>query len=204
MPKVQPTLLLILDGWGIAEEGPGNAPFVAKTPHLDFLFQHYPHAQLKASALDVGLPKGFMGNSEVGHMNIGAGRIVYQDMTKIDLALQDGSFQQNPCLNALLGKVKQANGRLHLIGLLSDGGVHSHINHLIALCHLASSCGVPVRIHCIMDGRDTDPKSGLGYLEQLQTAICDLPDCKIVDIVGRFYALDRDKRWERVEKGWQL
>ena len=204
MPKVRPTLLLIMDGWGIAPEGPGNAPFVAKTPNLDRLWANYPHTELIASGRDVGLPKGYMGNSEVGHLNIGAGRIVYQDMTKIDLALENGELAKNPVLNDLFAKVKAAHGRMHFMGLLSDGGVHSHILHLIALCELATSLGLPVRIHCIMDGRDTDPKSGLGYVKQLEDAIKDLPDCKIVDCVGRFYAMDRDNRWERVESAWRL
>ena len=204
MAKVRPTFLLILDGWGIAKEGPANAPFVAKTPNLDALVKKYPHTELIASGLDVGLPEGYMGNSEVGHLNIGAGRIVYQDMTKIDLALKNGDFEKNTVLNDLLEKIAKEHGRLHLAGLLSDGGVHSHIRHLFALCRMASDKHVPVRIHCIMDGRDTDPKSGAHYLEELEKEIRDLPDCRIADIVGRFYAMDRDKRWERVDPAWQL
>ena len=204
MAKVRPTLLLIMDGWGIAPQGPGNAPYVAKTPNLDALMAKYPHTELIASGLDVGLPKGYMGNSEVGHLNIGAGRIVYQDMTKIDLAVEHGELPKNQVLNDLFAKVEAAHGRIHFIGLLSDGGVHSHINHLIALCKLATSRGLPVAIHCIMDGRDTDPKSGIGYVQQLEAAIKDLPNCQIVDVVGRFYAMDRDNRWERVEQAWRL
>ncbi|MBQ7456450.1 MAG: 2,3-bisphosphoglycerate-independent phosphoglycerate mutase [Desulfovibrio sp.] len=204
MNSVKPTLLLILDGWGIAAPGPGNAPFVAKTPVMDRLFQTYPHTQLTAHGLDVGLPEGYMGNSEVGHLNIGAGRIVYQDMTRIDLALQNGEFFKNPVINDLFAKIKAAHGRLHLAGLLSDGGVHSHINHLIALAKMADKAGIPVRIHCIMDGRDTDPKSGIGYIKTLEEAIAPLSDCRIVDIIGRFYAMDRDKRWERVSRGFAL
>ncbi len=204
MNRVCPTLLLILDGWGIAANGPTNAPFVASTPNLDLLQAQYPHSQLMASGLDVGLPEGYMGNSEVGHLNIGAGRIVYQDMTRIDLSIDNGEFAKNPVICDLLQKIHQAGGCLHLAGLLSDGGVHSHIRHLIALCKLASAAHVPVRIHCIMDGRDTDPQSGKGYLEQLERAIQDLPNCHIVDLVGRFYAMDRDKRWERVDPAFQL
>ena len=204
MNKVRPTLLLILDGWGVAPAGPANAPFLAKTPNLDALTRQYPHSQLIASGLDVGLPEGYMGNSEVGHLNIGAGRIVYQDMTRIDLAIERGEFAKNPVICELLQKIAQAGGALHLAGLLSDGGVHSHIRHLFALCRLAQKEHVPVRIHCIMDGRDTDPQSGKGYLEQLEQAIADLPDCHIVDLVGRFYAMDRDKRWERVDPAFQL
>ncbi|MBQ7606612.1 MAG: 2,3-bisphosphoglycerate-independent phosphoglycerate mutase [Desulfovibrionaceae bacterium] len=203
MNKVTPTLLLILDGWGIAPHGPGNAPYVAKTPVLDELFASCPNTHLTAHGLDVGLPQGYMGNSEVGHLNIGAGRIVYQDMTRIDMALADGSFAKNTAINDLIFAVKASGGALHFAGLISDGGVHSHIEHLIALCRLAAG-RVPVRIHCIMDGRDTDPQSGAGYLTRLQEGIAALPDCHIVDLVGRFYAMDRDKRWERVERGWKL
>ena len=203
MNSLSPTLLLILDGWGIAPEGPGNAPFVAKTPVLDELFATCPHTHLTAHGLDVGLPEGYMGNSEVGHLNIGAGRIVYQDMTRIDLSLANGSFEKNATINDLIDAIAAKGGALHLAGLLSDGGVHSHINHLLALCRLAAG-RVPVRIHCIMDGRDTDPKSGEGYLKTLEDGIAGLPDCRIVDLVGRFYAMDRDKRWERVEHAWQL
>ncbi|MBQ7617526.1 MAG: 2,3-bisphosphoglycerate-independent phosphoglycerate mutase [Desulfovibrio sp.] len=202
--SVRPTLLLILDGFGLAKKGPGNAPSLAKTPNLDRLFATYPHSELVASGRDVGLPSGYMGNSEVGHLNIGAGRIVYQDMTRIDLAVEDGSFAQNTVINDLLAKIKASGGRLHLAGLLSDGGVHSHIRHLVALCKLAAQKEVPVRIHCIMDGRDTDPKSGVNYLAQLHEEIKSLPACRVVDLVGRFYAMDRDKRWERVEPAWNL
>ncbi|MCR4666765.1 MAG: 2,3-bisphosphoglycerate-independent phosphoglycerate mutase [Desulfovibrio sp.] len=204
MNKRSPTLLLILDGWGLAPAGPGNAPFLAKTPNLDALTLQYPHSQLIASGRDVGLPSGYMGNSEVGHLNIGAGRIVYQDMTKIDLALENNELPKNPVLTDLLQSVERTKGTLHLVGLLSDGGVHSHITHLIALCELASSRNIPTRIHCIMDGRDTDPKSGAGYLSTLEKAISPLNNCKIQDIIGRFYAMDRDKRWERVEEAWRL
>ncbi|MBO4369259.1 MAG: 2,3-bisphosphoglycerate-independent phosphoglycerate mutase [Desulfovibrio sp.] len=202
--RVRPTLLLILDGWGIAEEGPGNAPYVAKTPNLDRLFATYPHTELIASGREVGLPAGYMGNSEVGHLNIGAGRIVYQDMTRIDLAIEEGKLPDNPALCELFQKIRSAHGKLHLIGLLSDGGVHSHINHLFALCDLAQDRGIPVRIHCIMDGRDTDPQSGVQYLGMLEKEIAKRRDCKIQDIIGRFYAMDRDKRWERVETAWRL
>lgn len=202
-----PTLLLILDGWGIPPEDSdkkGDAPLQAKTPNLDALFRNKPFSRLTASGRAVGLPAGYMGNSEVGHLNIGAGRIVYQDMTRIDVAIEDGSFVANPVFNDLFGKVEKAGGRLHLIGLLSDGGVHSHIDHLENLCKLAAGKGIPVRIHCIMDGRDTDPQSGIGYIEKLQKCIKKLPDVKIADLIGRFYAMDRDKRWERVKEAWDL
>lgn len=199
-----PTLLLILDGWGIAPAGPGNAPSLAATPNLDALNVRCPHAQLTASGRAVGLPQGYMGNSEVGHLNIGAGRVVYQDMTRIDVALEDGSFAANPVLMDLLAAVKKSGGRLHLAGLLSDGGVHSHIRHLEAICDMAAEAGVPVRIHCLMDGRDTDPRSGVGFVRALEEHIKDQPRTRIADLVGRFYAMDRDKRWERVKAAWDL
>lgn len=203
-----PTLLLILDGWGIAPDSPeadkGNAPLRAMTPNLDTLLKHRPHSRLIASGRAVGLPEGYMGNSEVGHLNIGAGRAVYQDMTRIDIALEDGSFAGNPVLTDLLSRVRRSGGRLHLAGLVSDGGVHSHIRHLEALCAMAHKAGVPVRIHCIMDGRDTDPKSGEGFVAALETAIKDQPQTRISDLIGRFYAMDRDTRWERVKEAWDL
>lgn len=201
-----PTLLLILDGWGIpnADEIKNSAPYLAKTPNLDRLWAEKPHSQLQASGRAVGLPAGYMGNSEVGHLNIGAGRIVYQDMTRIDVAIEDGSFVKNPVFADLFAKIKKNSGRLHLIGLVSDGGVHSHIEHLKALCTLASAQGLPVRIHCILDGRDTDPHSGAAFVSDLERAIRDLGDVKIADLIGRFYAMDRDKRWERVKEAWDL
>lgn len=200
--KVTPTLLLILDGWGVAEKGPGNAPFVAATPHLDALMARCPHTQLSASGLDVGLPEGYMGNSEVGHLNIGAGRIIYQDMTRIDLAVDDGSFAANAVLTQLLDTVRTHGGRIHLAGLLSDGGVHSHIRHLKALCAMAHRAGIPVRVHCFMDGRDRDPKSGVGYMRELVASIKDQPLTRIASMSGRFYAMDRDKHWERLQPAW--
>lgn len=202
-----PTLLLILDGWGLPpkdENKNADAPLLAKTPNLDRLFRERPHSKLDASGRAVGLPAGYMGNSEVGHLNIGAGRIVYQDMTKIDVAIENGSFAKNPVFESLFAKVKQDKGRLHLIGLVSDGGVHSHIDHLVSLCKLASGAGLPVRIHCILDGRDTDPHSGAKFVADLERQIRDLPDVLIADLVGRFYAMDRDKRWERVKEAWDL
>ncbi|WP_165072659.1 2,3-bisphosphoglycerate-independent phosphoglycerate mutase [Desulfovibrio sp. ZJ200] len=199
-----PTLLLILDGWGIAPPGQGNAPSLAPTPNMDALSARCPHARLIASGRDVGLPKGYMGNSEVGHLNIGAGRVVYQDMTRIDVALEDGTFARNPVINELLAAVKKSGGRLHLTGLLSDGGVHSHIRHLEALCDMAATAGVRVRVHCLTDGRDTDPKSGAGFVRALEEHIKDQPQTRIASLTGRFYAMDRDKRWERVKAAWDL
>ena len=194
-----PTLLLILDGWGLTEKGEGNAPWVAATPHLDDLMARCPHSRLAASGREVGLPAGYMGNSEVGHLNIGAGRIVYQDMTRIDVALEDGSLFHNPVLQDVLEKTRRSGGRLHLAGLLSDGGVHSHINHLVALCAMAFAAGVPVRIHCFMDGRDTPPQSGASYVRSLLEQIVSMKDVRVASLAGRFYAMDRDKRWERIK-----
>lgn len=204
MSRPVPTLLLILDGWGIAPDGPGNAPFTAATPRLDALTASCPHSRLAASGREVGLPAGYMGNSEVGHLNIGAGRIVYQDMTRIDVALEDGSFFQNAVLRGLLDAVRTSGGVLHLAGLLSDGGVHSHIRHLEALCRMAADAGVPVRIHCFMDGRDTPPQSGADYVRQLEEAVRRLSGVRIATLTGRFYAMDRDKRWERVAEAWNM
>lgn len=202
-----PTLLLILDGWGLpgkSENPDGDAPLQAPTPNLDALFKTKPNSRLIASGREVGLPKGYMGNSEVGHLNIGAGRIVYQDMTRIDVAIENGEFVKNPVFADLFANVKKTGGRLHLIGLVSDGGVHSHIDHLISLCRLAADHGLPVRVHCVMDGRDTDPQSGINFIRDLEKAIAPLKDVKIADLVGRFYAMDRDKRWERVKEAWDL
>lgn len=197
-----PTLLLILDGWGVAPPGPGNAPWLAATPHLDALTARCAHARLSASGRDVGLPDGYMGNSEVGHLNIGAGRVIYQDMTRIDLALEDGSLAANAAFGALLDAVRRSGGRLHLAGLLSDGGVHSHIRHLEALCSLCHEARIPVRIHCFMDGRDCDPHSGADFVRRLQAFLEAQPLARIASLAGRFYAMDRDRRWERVQRAW--
>lgn len=201
---MKPTLLLILDGWGLAPAGPGNAPSLARTPHMDSLMQHASHSHLAASGREVGLPAGYIGNSEVGHLNIGAGRVVYQDMTRIDVALENGELDNNAVFLDLLHKIKATGGRLHLAGLLSDGGVHSHIQHLIALARIASTHKVPVRIHCFMDGRDTTPQGGAAYLETLEKALAGLENAFVASLCGRFYAMDRDKRWDRVEQAWNL
>ncbi|MDO9631588.1 MAG: 2,3-bisphosphoglycerate-independent phosphoglycerate mutase, partial [Humidesulfovibrio sp.] len=203
MKPVTPTLLLILDGFGIAPDGPGNAPFLAKTPNLDALFARYPHTQLACSGRAVGLPGGFMGNSEVGHMNIGAGRIVYQDMTRIDISIEDGGFAVNPVLLELCAKARAGSGRLHLMGLVSDGGVHSHQNHIHALVELAKAQGVrEVFIHAFLDGRDTPPKSGLGYVQALEAKLAELGLGRISTVMGRYYAMDRDKHYERNEPAY--
>ena len=201
---MKPTLLLIMDGWGIAPAGPGNATSLARTPNLDRLTATCPHSQLKASGRAVGLPEGYMGNSEVGHLNIGAGRVVYQDMTRIDMAMEDGTLETNPVVVNVVQETLKAHGRLHFAGLLSDGGVHSHIHHLIALCRAAAGAGVPILVHCFMDGRDTPPSSGKKYITQLQDALKDLKNAHIAALYGRFYAMDRDKRWERVKQAFDL
>lgn len=203
MKPVTPTLLLILDGFGIAPGGPGNATTLAKTPNLDALFARYPHTQLACSGRAVGLPDGFMGNSEVGHMNIGAGRIVYQDMTRIDITIEDGSFFENPALLDLCAQAKAGSGRLHLMGLVSDGGVHSHQNHIHALVELAKGQGLrEVFIHAFLDGRDTPPSSGLGYVRQLEAKLAGLGLGRIATVMGRYYAMDRDKHYERNEPAY--
>lgn len=198
-----PTLLLILDGWGVAPAGPGNAVSLAKTPVLDGLFAKYPHTTLACSGRSVGLPDGFMGNSEVGHMNIGAGRVVYQDMTRIDMAIEDGSFAGNPVLLDLCAKARANSGRLHLMGLVSDGGVHSHQRHIRALVELAKKHGVrDILIHAFMDGRDTPPSSGLGYIRDLRNVLAELGAGRIASVCGRYYAMDRDKHFERNEPAY--
>lgn len=198
--NVTPTLLLILDGFGQAPAGPGNAVSLAKTPVLDGLFAKYPHTTLGCSGRAVGLPDGFMGNSEVGHMNIGAGRIVYQDMTRIDIAMEDGSFTANPVLLDLMAKTKAGTGRLHLMGLVSDGGVHSHQNHIHALVALAKQQGIQeIFIHAFLDGRDTPPKSGLCFVQALEKKLSEIGAGRVATVMGRYYAMDRDKHYERNE-----
>ena len=198
-----PVAIIILDGLGWRHEVMGNAVAQAKKPNFDRLLEKYPHSTLKASGLDVGLPEGQMGNSEVGHTNIGAGRIVYQSLTRIDKAIEDGEFQTNPVLSDAMDSTIKHQSNLHLFGLLSDGGVHSHINHLISLIKTAKEKGVPnIYVHAFLDGRDVSPNSGINYVEQLEEAIKEIGAGEIATISGRFYAMDRDKRWERVEKAY--
>lgn len=190
---------MILDGWGIATNPAVSAIDKAKTPFVDSLYQKYPHATLEASGLAVGLPEGQMGNSEVGHMNIGAGRIVFQDLVKINLAVEKGELNTHPVLAAAFAKTKASKKKAHFIGLVSDGGVHSHINHLKGLCDAARYHGLEdVFIHAFTDGRDTDPKGGLDYLTDLEDYLKNSAG-KIASVVGRYYAMDRDNRWERVK-----
>jgi len=200
MPDLRPTLLLILDGWGQAPDGPGNAVTRSCTPTLDRLRAGYPGTLLDCSGRAVGLPSGFMGNSEVGHMNIGAGRVVYQDMTRIDMAIEEGRFADNPAIAGAMAAARQSGGRLHLMGLVSDGGVHSHQNHIFALLAAAKEAGVRVAVHCFLDGRDTPPDSGAGYLEQLQAEMRRLGWGEIATVMGRYWAMDRDSHWERNER----
>lgn len=198
-------MLIILDGWGIGADEPTNAVLVANTPFLDWLQSSYPSTQLRCSGKDVGLPAGIMGNSEVGHMNIGAGRVVYQDLMRIDKAIEDGLFFKNEPLGAIMDAVSARGSSLHLMGLLSDGGVHSQLNHLLALLDMAQRKGLSrVFVHAILDGRDTPPDSGVNYLKQLQGHIQANGTGKVASVCGRYYAMDRDKRWDRVEKAYRL
>lgn len=190
---------MILDGWGIAANPEVSAIEKANTPFIDGLLVKYPHSRLQASGLAVGLPEGQMGNSEVGHMNIGAGRVVYQDLVKVNKAVVEGDLIRNPRLQHAFLTARESGKRVHFIGLVSDGGVHSHIDHIKGLCEAAKENGVEqVFIHAFTDGRDTDPKGGLGYLQDLQE-YCEKSVGKIASVVGRYYAMDRDKRWERVK-----
>ncbi len=199
----KPLLLMILDGWGINPNPAHNAVALAKTPNLTRLRNEYPHTAIRTSGMAVGLPEGQMGNSEVGHLNLGAGRVVYQELTRVTKSILDGDFFTNPVLLDCIARVKASGGRLHLSGLLSDGGVHSHNTHLYALLELAKREGVrDVFIHCLLDGRDTPPQSGIEYLAQLEAEIARIGVGKIATVMGRYYAMDRDNRWDRVEKAY--
>jgi len=200
-------ILIILDGYGIAEDPSVSAIDAARKPFLDGLFNKYPHATLEASGLAVGLPAGQMGNSEVGHMNLGAGRVVYQDITRIDKAISDGGFFENEVLKEICAHAREGTGRLHLMGLFSDGGVHSHIRHLEAVVELAVREGLKgdqVFVHAFTDGRDTDPHAGRIYAEAFDRACRDMGAGRIASVIGRYWAMDRDKRWERTKKAYDL
>jgi len=197
------TVLMILDGFGINEKTEGNAIKLADTPVLDYLFEKYPYVKGYASGLDVGLPEGQMGNSEVGHLNIGAGRIVYQELTRITKSIEDGDFFENENLLKAVENCKKNNSALHIFGLLSDGGVHSHNTHLYAILKLAKDNGLDkVYVHAFMDGRDTPPKSGKGYIVSLEEKMRQIGVGKIASVLGRYYVMDRDNRWDRVEKSY--
>ena len=202
-----PAVLIIMDGYGLAEPGEGNAIWLADTPHLDYFFEQCPTTKLEASGEAVGLPEGQMGNSEVGHLNIGAGRIVFQELTRINRACADGSIAENDVINNAFAVAAKPGAALHFMGLLSDGGVHSSNEHLYALLGAAKRAGVAqVFVHCFMDGRDVPPSSGAGYVAELQGKLDELNgdgfDASIATIEGRYYAMDRDKRWERIARAW--
>ena len=199
----RPTLLLILDGFGLNDNTKANAVYTAKTPNIDRLMKEYPFVKGNASGLHVGLPDGQMGNSEVGHLNMGAGRVVIQELTRITKEIEDGDFFKNEALLNAMNNVKKNNSALHLYGLVSDGGVHSHITHLYGLLEMAKREGISkVYVHCFMDGRDTAPTSGITYIEELQNKMKELGVGRIATIMGRYYAMDRDNRWERIEKAY--
>jgi len=192
-------LLMILDGWGIGNKGKGDVIYNTPTPYMDYLNNNYPHSQLLASGENVGLPDGQMGNSEVGHLNIGGGRIVYQDLVKINRACADGSILKNPEIISAYSYAKENGKSIHLMGLTSTGGVHSSLDHLFKLIDISKEYGIDnTFVHCFMDGRDTDPKSGKGFIADLQKH-CDATTGHIASIIGRFYAMDRDKRWNRIK-----
>ena len=197
-------LLIILDGYGIGDHKKDDAIFNTTTPYMDYLVKNFPHSELQASGEDVGLPDGQMGNSEVGHLNIGAGRVVYQDLVKINRAISDGSFARNPEIVEAFSYARDHNVPIHFMGLTSAGGVHSSLDHLYALCDTAKEYGLDkVYLHAFMDGRDTDPKSGAGFLREVQEH-CSKSAGVIASVIGRYYAMDRDKRWERLKKAYNL
>lgn len=197
-------LLIILDGYGIGDHKKDDAIFNSATPYMDSLLATYPHSQLQASGENVGLPDGQMGNSEVGHLNIGAGRVVYQNLVKINRAIADGSFAENPEVKSAFSYAAEHDVPIHFMGLASAGGVHSSLDHLYALCDTAKAYNLDkVYIHAFMDGRDTDPKSGAGFLSEIK-AHCDKSAGKIASVIGRYYAMDRDKRWERLKEAYDM
>lgn len=201
MTRPKPVVLCILDGWGERAETEGNAPALANTPNLDKVWTTCPKSTLITFGPDVGLPTGQMGNSEVGHTNIGAGRVVAMDLGQIDLAIEDGSFFKNEALNAFIATVKKARGRAHLFGVISDGGVHGHIEHVLAACKAVTDAGVPVVLHAITDGRDVAPDSAAKYIDDF---VARMPKgCTVGTVIGRYWAMDRDNRWERVGRAYE-
>jgi 2,3-bisphosphoglycerate-independent phosphoglycerate mutase len=204
MRRPKPVALIILDGFGLREETYGNAVAQARKPNFDRYFSSYPATRLKASGEAVGLPEGQMGNSEVGHLNIGAGRIVYQDLTRVSKSIREGDFFENPAFRGAMEHVKRNGSKLHLYGLVSDGGVHSHIDHLFALLDMAKRQGVSrVFVHALLDGRDVLPETARGFIRQLETKMRQLGVGQIASLHGRYYAMDRDRRWERTEKSYR-
>ena len=201
MTPLKPVVLCILDGWGLSDVAEGNAPLLANTPNFDRIMENCPSATLTTFGPDVGLPQGQMGNSEVGHTNIGAGRVVAMDLGQIDLAIEQGSFATNPPLLDFVAKLKETGGTAHLLGLVSDGGVHGHVAHLVETARLLSADGIPVVIHAITDGRDVAPTSAAGFMDDL---LDKLPQgAKVVTVTGRYYAMDRDNRWDRVQTAFE-
>src|SRR5919198_6346768 len=199
VPAVRPVVLLILDGFGCREDAPDNAITRANAPRWRELLATCPHAAIDASELRVGLPEGQMGNSEVGHLNIGAGRVVYQDYTRIDVAIRDGQFARNPVLVDAVEIAQKGNATLHVLGLLSPGGVHSHERHIAAIVDMAATAGVPrVAVHAFLDGRDTPPRSAGASVERMERVCARHANSRIASLCGRYYAMDRDKRWERI------
>jgi len=204
LPGKKPLMLVILDGWGLAPPGPGNVISQARLPNYRYLLGRYPHTQLLAAGKAVGLPEGQMGNSEVGHLNLGAGRIVYQDLTRISQAIETGEFFHNPVLLKAMEEAKAKGSILHLMGLVSDGGVHSHLEHLLALVQMARKQGVErVFLHAFLDGRDVPPASAATYLEKVERAFLQMGLGQLASLMGRYYAMDRDKRWDRTEKAYR-
>lgn len=198
----RPVMLMILDGWGCRGDSASNAVKLARTPHFDRLWAASPHAQLKTSGLDVGLPEGQMGNSEVGHLNLGAGRVVMQDLPRINQAISDGTLAGAVAGSGLVAALQASGGACHLLGLVSPGGVHAHQDHAVALAHILVAAGIPVRVHVFTDGRDTPPQSAAGYIAAFAAALP--PQAEIATVSGRYFAMDRDHRWERVSQAWQV
>ena len=201
MSTPKPVVLCILDGWGLSDTSEANAPVLAQTPNFDRIMQTCPNATLITHGPDVGLPSGQMGNSEVGHTNIGAGRVVAMDLGQIDLAIEDGSFFDNEALQAFISKLKETGGTAHLMGLVSNGGVHGHLNHILAAARAIAGAGVPVALHAITDGRDVLPRSARPFFQNLQE---DLPEgARVATVTGRYFAMDRDNRWDRVQEAYE-
>lgn len=200
----KPTVLMILDGYGLNEKSEGNAIAMAKTPVMDQLMKEYPFVKGNASGMAVGLPEGQMGNSEVGHMNMGAGRIVYQELTRITKEIQDGDFFENEALVTAVKNAKEKGTALHMFGLVSDGGVHSHNTHIYGLLELAKRHGLEkVYVHCFLDGRDTPPASGKDFVQELTDKMAEIGVGEVASVMGRYYAMDRDNRWDRVELAYK-
>src|ERR1700730_17707366 len=202
--RPRPLVLCILDGWGERPKADDNAIEMARTPVWHRLTARWPHAHLQASEHYGGLPDGQMGNSEVGHTNMGAGRVAFQDLPRIDAAIAEGELPTMPVLRSFIGKVQESGGTAHLMGLMSPGGVHSHQNQIAALSRILAQSGVPVAVHAFLDGRDTPPKAAASYLKKFEEDVTGLPQLRIATLCGRYYAMDRDKRWDPLPKAYRL